>query len=69
MRWILSWQGILMAVGVVFLVFAVAQHYISVLDIPHLAIYLGVVGGFFLILGIVLSITVPSTRRTDQDIW
>jgi hypothetical protein len=57
---ILSWQGILVAVGVLFLVLGVVQHYMTLLDIPHLSIYLGVVGLFLVVLGIVLSITLPA---------
>jgi hypothetical protein len=55
-RWIFSWPGILAVVGLISVILAVAQHGVGVLGVPHLAIYLGVVGIALLFVGIFIGI-------------
>jgi hypothetical protein len=54
-KWILSWPGILVVVGILAILLGVEQHFIGVLAIPHFAIYLGVLGVLLLVPGIVIS--------------
>jgi hypothetical protein len=54
-KWIFSWPGILVVVGILAILLGVEQHFIGVLAIPHFAIFLGVVGVLLLIPGIVMS--------------
>jgi hypothetical protein len=58
-EWAWSWAGILVLVGILAIILGAIQHYIGILPLPHLAIYLGVLGLLLLIPGIVMSI-----RRT-----
>jgi hypothetical protein len=55
-RWAGSWPGILVLVGILTIILGAEQHFIGLLAIPHLAIYLGVVGLLLLIPGILMSI-------------
>jgi hypothetical protein len=54
-RWFISLPGILVIVGILALLLAGAQHFISVVDVPHLAIYLGVIGLILVVAGIFMT--------------
>jgi hypothetical protein len=55
-QWASSWPGILVLVGVLAIILGLMQHFIGLIVVPHLAIYLGVVGLLLLIPGVFLSL-------------
>jgi hypothetical protein len=55
-QWVTSWAGILVVVGVLAIILSLLQHFISQVAIPHLAIYLGVLGVALLVPGLILSV-------------
>jgi hypothetical protein len=54
-QWASSWAGILVLVGVLAIILGLMQHFISLVAIPHLAIYLGALGLILLIPGVIMS--------------
>jgi hypothetical protein len=55
-QWASSWAGILVLVGVLAIILGLMQHFIGLVVLPHLAIYLGALGLVLLIPGVVMTV-------------